>query len=290
MAASRRKSEPCHHDQPSKRQCRRSPAPAHDEDGDSDTSDDRDLGHDSGLNMKSKNLACHFYKRFPTRFTRCMFRNQLTSTSFVVQHLNRAHKQLEPNIQCPNCSRIFDEVPELDRHVQQQTTCRDTGTVRKVPGNGHQGLSPRQLDQLRRRSPRGLTEEERWFHIWDIVFPGVGRPESPYIDSPEDEVLHIARQGLRVCSPGAPSQVLDRLKWSTVCSALENPSSGQSSDQPPSEASSPSSCGPLTPPGPISAGPKTANRFACPFVRHDPGRFESGTPCGHGWASVHRVK
>ncbi len=284
MAAPRRKSEACQHDQPSKRR-RRSPAVAHGEDGDSD---DSGLGDDSGVDTKNRHLACHFYKRFPTHFTRCMFRNQLTSTSFAVQHLHRAHMQ---HIRCPSCSRIFDEVAELDRHIQQQETCRDAAPARKIFDNDHQGLSQRQLNELRSRLPRGLTETQRWFYIWDILFPGVDRPDSPYISSPEDEILRIARRGLeRVCPPGTSSLVLDCLNWSTVSSAFENPSPGPPSDQGPSEVGSPSSCGPSTPPTPISTELKVANRFACPFARHDPGRYKSKSCCGPGWVNVRRVK
>ncbi len=278
MAAPRRKYEPCQIDQPSKRR-RQSPAVVHDEDGDSNGIDDRVLSDDNSLNTKSRNLACPFYKRFPTQFTRCMFRNQLTSTSFVVQHLQRAHA----HIRCPHCSRTFDEVAELDKHILQQTACRDAGSSRKIL----QGLSLLQLHQLRRRSPRGLTEKQRWFHIWDTLFPGVGRPDSPYIDSPENEILRIARQSLeRVYPPGASSHVLDYLNWSTVSSALEDPRS----NHPPSEAGSPSSCGFLMPSAPISAELKAVEQFACPFVRRDPGRSKSKICGGPGWASVHRVK
>ncbi len=182
-------------------------------------------------------------------------------------------------------------MPELDWHIQQQKTCRDAGPVRKDLDKGYQGLDSRQLAKLSCRSRRGLTEEQRWFEIWDVLFPAVDRPGSPYIDSPEDEILRIARQGLeRVCPPGASSQVLDRLNWSTVSSALENPSPDQPADQVPSEADSPSSCWPLMPPTPISTELKSAKRFACPFVRHDPGRYKSKACCGPGWASVHRVK
>ncbi len=278
MAAPRRKYELGQTDQPSKRR-RQSPAVGHDEDGDSNDSDDRVLSDDNSLNAKSRNLACPFYKRFPTQFTRCMFRNQLTSTSFVVQHLLRAHA----HIQCPICSQAFRGVAELDKHIQQQTACRDASSSQKC----HQGLSPHQLHQLRCRSARGLTEEQRWFHIWDILFPGVDRPGSPNIASPEDEILRIARQGLeRVCPPGASSYVLDCLNWSTVSSALENPRS----NQPPSEAGSPPSCDFLMPAAPISTEPKAVKQFACPFVRRDPGRPQSKTCCGSGWASVHRVE
>ncbi|KAG7288357.1 hypothetical protein NEMBOFW57_007888 [Staphylotrichum longicolle] len=93
-------------------------------------------------------------------------------------------------------------------------------------------LDPRQLAELRSRPRRGQTEIERWFEIWDALFPGVDRPGSPYISTPEDEILHIARQGLeRICPPDTSSQVLEqvlnRLNWSAVSSAFDNSSSGK---------------------------------------------------------------
>ncbi|KAL2132610.1 hypothetical protein VTI74DRAFT_3600 [Chaetomium olivicolor] len=229
--SARRKSRSCHDDQPQKRR-RSTAAEVYD--------------HNGGQHTGSGPLACHFYKRFPTHFTRCLFRNHLTSTSFVVQHIHRCHSQ---PIRCPICSRAFDGAAERDEHIRQRTcqsASRDPGCV----DNGREGLDRHQLVELRQRtSRRGLTEAERWYAIWDFIFPGAPRPDSPYIRSPEDEILGITRQAIQIVCPGGNSpELLNLMNWSTVSSAFEKTSPYPSSNRTPSEPDSVSSPGPPTPP------------------------------------------
>ncbi|KAK4151569.1 hypothetical protein C8A00DRAFT_17029, partial [Chaetomidium leptoderma] len=161
--SARRKSSSCHDDQPRKRR-RSTPAEVHDDDG--------------GQYTGGRALACPLYKRFPTQFTRCLFRNSLTSTSFVVQHIGRCHSQ---PIRCPICSRAFDGAAERDEHIRQQT-CQSVSRVRGCIDNGREGLDRHQLVELRQRtSRRGLTEAKCWYAIWDFIFPGAPRPDSPYV-------------------------------------------------------------------------------------------------------------
>jgi hypothetical protein len=234
-APRRRKFESCENDQPAKRPCRR-PAWALDDGGhDGASADTGDGGAHSSSCTGSRTLACPYYKSFPTQFTRCLFRNQLTSTSFVLQHLNRCH--MRP-IQCPICNQSFDKANERDQHLRQQTCRPEAGPIQgSLADNGWEGIDAHQLALLRGRPKRGLTEAERWYAIWNVLFPHTPRPDSPYITSPEDEILHIARRAMKLLYPRGTtsSQLLNRLDWSTVSSALEN---NQSADHPPNETDS----------------------------------------------------
>ncbi|KAJ2967713.1 hypothetical protein NUW58_g10386 [Xylaria curta] len=52
-----------------------------------------------------------------------------------------------------------------------------------------EGVSERQKAQLGRRVSSKMTEEQQWYTIFDILFPGAPRPISPYVDTELTEEL-----------------------------------------------------------------------------------------------------
>ncbi|KAI0123322.1 hypothetical protein BJ170DRAFT_697815 [Xylariales sp. AK1849] len=50
-------------------------------------------------------------------------------------------------------------------------------------------ITTAQSRALTRKSKRNITEEQQWFAVWDIVFPGVERPGSAYVDSELSEEM-----------------------------------------------------------------------------------------------------
>ncbi len=256
----------------------------------SEIDDDSELGDDSGLDARSKRLGCHYYKRFPTQYTDCMLRHHLTSSSFAFQHLRRYHLP----IYCPKCGQTFGETAEREEHVQERT-CQDADLSPESPGSGHQDFDARQLVELHRCSGRGLGEEGRWYAVWDVLFPGANRPDTPYISNPENEILDMARRAMKLVYPNNTSlQFLDELDWSTVCSALERPSPDASHVQARSNTGSISSPGSPKPPAPSPrpmdplpelppptrfkrhASSKLPNKIlVCPFWKADPKRHRS---------------
>jgi hypothetical protein len=152
-------------------------------------------------------------------------------------------------LHCPKCGQTFGKGKTAEREVHvQQRACRDAGPVRAAHDE-IEGLDASQLVKLHRRQGRGLSETQRWYAIWNILFPAADLPDSPYIDSPEDEMLHIVLRAVKhfYSKHDASPQSLFELNWSAVCSALEYPSSGESSGQPLSEADSAVSFGSATP-------------------------------------------
>ena len=162
-------------------------------------------------------------------------------------------------IQCPICNQSFNKASERDRHLRQQICRPKAGPIRGSLDTDREGIDAHQLALLRGRPRRGLTEAERWYAIWDVLFPSAPQPDSPYITSPEDEILNIARRSMKLVFPHGTtsSQVLDRLDWSTVSSTLEN---NQLEDPPPSKPDSLSSVDFLTPqqPGDVEPSLTTA--------------------------------
>jgi len=123
-------------------------------------------------------FACPFWKKKPRRHRAC-FGNRLTRVRDVKQHLARRHT---PKFYCQRCHLIFETQTSRDTHVMASEPC-------SPDQHGElDGISIEQTLDLRVRSERGRTEAEQWFAIWDILFPGVQRPDSPYMEyeqSPE---------------------------------------------------------------------------------------------------------
>ena len=158
----------------------------------------KDTSKRSGL------LACPFYKHDPTEHMECLLRNRLTSTSFVRQHLLRAHCQ---PIHCPCCGRKFREEVERDNHVREVRCTLNSFT--------YPGLNTGQLTQIR-TPPRDLNERVRWNSMWKVLFPGEPCPKDPYVGSAQEEILGIARRAVEAANPDTSSEVLQILNWDAV--------------------------------------------------------------------------
>lgn len=173
---------------------------------------------------RPKLLACPYYKHDPTRYMDCLLRNRLTSTSFVRQHLQRAHV---PPIHCPCCGDTFRKVVDRDDHVRETRCTRKSFT--------YPGLSEDQLTQIR-TPPRDLDERVRWNSMWKILFPGEPCPEDPHVGSAQEEILGIARRAVEAASPYASPEVLQILNWDAVSSIYTSRSIDKTS--PPSSQNS----------------------------------------------------
>jgi hypothetical protein len=107
----------------------------------------------------------------------------LTRIVDVRQHLFRKH--MAPH-HCPICGATFEADPDdtrLNAHIGlQRCQPRNHGTI---------GVTPDQRDEIVRRAKHdaGRTDWDRWYLIWDILFPhdktGVNRPATPYVDGSE---------------------------------------------------------------------------------------------------------
>ncbi|KAF3002225.1 histone methyltransferase set2 [Neopestalotiopsis sp. 37M] len=119
------------------------------------------------------NFACPFWKHDRVNYQSCL-RAKLLSSSRVKQHLKRIHT---PQFYCQFCYVIFKDSQAQEQHVVQRSCERLTGAK-------FEGITPDQEHELSRKpkSEVKLTEEQKWYRIWAIVFPNHPRPRSPYID------------------------------------------------------------------------------------------------------------
>lgn len=126
-----------------------------------------------GDRPRRPHLACPYYKKAPMQCYHC--HSKIISTiSHVKQHLSRNH-QLP--VYCRVCKEIFPNERECDAHAEQQTCQPRTNIV-------HDGLTKVQKEQLNKRASPTIPEEQQWFEIFDILFPGYSpRPGSAYINA-----------------------------------------------------------------------------------------------------------
>ncbi|KPM43049.1 hypothetical protein AK830_g3523 [Neonectria ditissima] len=148
----------------------------------------------------SPQLACPCYKLDPVLHQRCLiFPPRYVSD--VRQHVQRAHKR-QP-LHCPTCKRIFDDADadestlrdQRHDHIRQRDCVQSD---RSVPG-----ITEDQLERLRNPESsqrRNRSTEGKWYEIWDILFPGIARPRSPYLE-PSAHELAVVGEAIRDAIP-----------------------------------------------------------------------------------------
>ncbi|KAK4157597.1 hypothetical protein C8A00DRAFT_11577 [Chaetomidium leptoderma] len=126
-------------------------------------------------------LACPLWKANPDRHRDC-FPKILSRIRDVKQHLRRRHP---PQFYCERCKTTFPDEQARDQHVSQP------GTLSCTPSPTLDCISHQQHWEISRKANPKLSEEDQWFAIWDIVFPGRRRPPSAYRDADISEDLYL---------------------------------------------------------------------------------------------------
>lgn len=125
---------------------------------------------------RARILACPFWK-FDSQTNRACFRMKLSRIGDVKYHLNRKHKQPAAEY-CQRCWIAFENRAHKNAHLSDETG----GTCRYNPAARPAGIDNAMAVGLSKKSKRDQSIEDRWFAMWDIVFPDQPRPSSPYID------------------------------------------------------------------------------------------------------------
>ncbi|KAI1648393.1 uncharacterized protein F4817DRAFT_72575 [Daldinia loculata] len=128
-------------------------------------------------------LACPWYKKDPLKYSSCA-KYKLLRIKDVKQHTYRRH--MKPTIYCSVCFRVFSREKERDRHTQKNIC-----TPRSKPE--FDGLSEQQRKELNQSANRGRNDTERWYCMWDTIFPGERRPLLPYLGVGRQELLPLLR-------------------------------------------------------------------------------------------------
>lgn len=149
----------------------------------------RDPPLPSGSSLKrqgSRTFACPFYLHNRLRYSDCL-NIRLTRLSDVRQHLlERVHNQV---VHCPACGTTFtgrtsEARRQRDAHVQAET-CEPSPLPFNYPGITED--EDRRIREIARHTrTTQYNEVQRWFLIWDFLFPGEERPASPFLTEQPD--------------------------------------------------------------------------------------------------------
>ncbi|KAK5660199.1 hypothetical protein OQA88_13669 [Cercophora sp. LCS_1] len=105
---------------------------------------------------------------------------------YVKQHLLRNHGS---EFMCQRCAEDFGSESLLRRHVSASEPCE----YREAPADGKMKSATQDaVKNIRSRKGAGgqaLSDEDRWFEVYSILFPNEPLPVSPYAGSPAVEVL-----------------------------------------------------------------------------------------------------
>lgn len=136
--------------------------------------------------QSTRTFACPFYLRDRLRHSDCL-NIRLTRLSDVRQHLlERAHNQV---VHCPACGITFTGRTAVARgrrdvHVQA-ATCEPSPSPFEYPGIT-EDEEQRIREIARNTRTTQYTEVQRWYMIWDFLFPGAQRPDSPFLTDVPD--------------------------------------------------------------------------------------------------------
>ncbi|KAM3547081.1 hypothetical protein ARSEF1564_000122 [Beauveria bassiana] len=130
---------------------------------------------------RSRCLACPFYKFDPARHFDCYRKCQLMRYSDVTQHILRCHSL--GTLYCSNCWRTWknNELLLWQSHVAQIPACQF------VPEP--ESLRPQEATALLELDLATLSQHEKWYRMWDLLFIDHQRPPSPYVEPGFGEIL-----------------------------------------------------------------------------------------------------
>lgn len=139
----------------------------------------------TGQNEAGPNVvfACPFHRSNPQKYHRCL-KYTLNRIKDVKQHIYRQHSR--PTLYCARCYEVFTTTEDRDAH-SRRADCN----TRSPPQ--FEGITEQQRNELKKSSPKKKPLDEQWFELWEVVFPGRRRPQSPFIGNHVEEVVPLLR-------------------------------------------------------------------------------------------------
>ncbi|KAK4667675.1 hypothetical protein QC763_310720 [Podospora pseudopauciseta] len=161
-------------------------------------------------NTREPLLACPFHKRDPIKYNvhgdagsgkkhryRPCTGPGFKSIQRLKEHLKRTHSP----VQCERCKETFNPGKGVDRaeslnklaeHRKSEVPCplRDASLK-----EGVDEVQWAMLDKQNRKKNQEVHRVEKWFEIWDVLFPEVARPESPWHEIPSSFTSGTPKDG-----------------------------------------------------------------------------------------------
>ncbi len=172
-----------------------------DDDGDRARSSKRARAEDSSPGQQAS-FACPFFKMNSIRHQACLF-YKMSKISYVKQHLQRTHRG--PRWRCSVCQEAFPDQAAYNRHLTAQECQGPKSKVRQDE------MSEGQWEEIGRLTSRraGATTESMWYAMFDVLFPGAPRPETPYVESGISEMTRHFRDFVKEKGPAIIRSHLD---------------------------------------------------------------------------------
>lgn len=196
-----------------------------DEDGDGDGDGDDSPGRErkrqpSHASSRKRGLGTHVLWLCPFYFFdqevhRQCLRLKLSRIVDVRSHILRKHLQ---ESHCPRCGDKFPNDPTGTNRSDHILACQAPQCAFYYPGATPEQwrdilASGRNRANSRAHGNRGRathTDEDEWFFIWDILFPGTARPPSPYVQ--HSDVVQIMLDSRSIfLEQGPAEEIVDYL-------------------------------------------------------------------------------
>ncbi|KAK8063203.1 hypothetical protein PG996_007855 [Apiospora saccharicola] len=133
-------------------------------------------------------LACPFYKDNTYKHVDCLCYSNFKELKYLKLHLDRCH--LWPDYYCPSCLEKFEDPGQRDEHIVARECPQ-----RKLPYSGVSHDQQGKIKQITSVRRSGKTDKDKWYEIWDVLFPGKERPDSPHRYQVEHEIALTIMQG-----------------------------------------------------------------------------------------------
>ncbi|KAK1754759.1 hypothetical protein QBC47DRAFT_384864 [Echria macrotheca] len=167
-----------------------------DGDDEEEEDDNKGSGPPGSGGEPQRMLACPFHKRDSAKYGiqhvntgngkkqhkyRACMGPGFKSIQRLKEHLKRVHSP----VQCERCHEIFPGtdraacLARLAEHRKMASSCELGDPTKK------EGIDEAQwaaLDKQNRKKNQETHRVEKWFEIWDVLFPDVPRPKSPWHD------------------------------------------------------------------------------------------------------------
>ncbi|KAK8037843.1 hypothetical protein PG991_001189 [Apiospora marii] len=120
-----------------------------------------------------REFACPFQLHGTPSSPTC--RHGFKKLSYVRQHIFRRH--IQP-IHCPICGETFKDDNLRNVHINQES-CKPAYYT--LPGLSRD-VGDRIIQARSRAPPHTASDHDRWYMMWDILFPHDARPAEPYLE------------------------------------------------------------------------------------------------------------
>lgn len=152
---------------------------------DGETPEEKGAG--KGKEKEELLYCCAFYKVDPVKYRKCGHL-EIRSVAYFLQHIIRQHLLDDKHYHCDNCRSGWPKAGRnSDREWEEHTRLR---TCQKVTLEELGKLLPEEHRRLKKKlkeKPIG-SEIERWYKVFEQLFPEYNRPESPYLSNEAEEI------------------------------------------------------------------------------------------------------